>query len=1486
MASTELQSFLESRLLSIVPDLDLSAGSPAQIQFVQPVIQYLGTDPFSTDIDSFLTDRFTQAYPDVFADDPGAVRDLLIKPTITFFEPFKREIQSMKRGQSLADPTQLSDDDANALVANVFAERDPGQFSSGMVRVNYPNPTTVQIDTSVVFYTSGGLNFFPSGPLSITAEQMVFNREGSLYFVDVPSKAEKAGAEYNIPAGTGGIIGVRGLYGAVKVRNLRVFTNGTTQISTDALITQAREDLTERSLTSPRGSNAILQQTFQGNLRAVQIIGAGEPEMERDILSGTSPGHAWMTGLVTLYQNVALVQVKTIDAGDFSAPSVGDQLYIYLDSYSYSGRWSSLARSQRFVRLTVEEVIAPKLDGANGYECSYFVRFSGLPAVLTPPLILQGGFIRKGTLQISSLPTVGVVDLTVNNQEVHLLGHVDVYIRPVLQAISSCILGSVQDEEALVERLRLRTYSSQNYITDVALDLVGNVIGAFDFVVNGVQKGDLLTIENGDDSGTYPILEVTPNSTFEGSLVPSRLYISAKLSKDDINLRYRIMRSVKVNLFEPKIRKLPFGSNQANDLRTTTGTNLFRLDNTNAIDYAVKVGDVLRIKTSLDAGDYTVIGFDPTLGGRGLLVDRQAGSSTANVSYEIFTTLEPVQKPLVRIREMLVLDSSKKSTGVTVPPADPVAVKPISDFSTARIRASSSTLSGFVLPAMQTLVDDLNGAASTGDRRYSLGFDSIEGGVYKVMLFDGTSVQGELLIPADAMDECSYFLMTPEDMNQAENFPPIEPREGDAITLKSGPNKGSYLVNKVRKFHYQVGAAKTAWVYFVKIHGTFPVDTFGQLLDFLRTNSVGFSTLTGIEPIGFPSFFVGFYSAIGAMIGAGLGNIGAPSPGSTVLQAAAQNLLQCRYDVGDPARGVLRSYFMSPTLFQQNTAESSNPTIYEYETASREKVLFRPDPLRYDKHEMVPARGLGDADPKDYPRDIAINTSQATFGMADRTSVFRLGVQAGDVLAIHEEVFFNPSADEMAAVQTFQGQAKVVAPTGAAFSEDNVGNLFSIEEGDDIGVYRVTDYVDQRTLLLDRPLLRSTPTAILFGSGAQWGLQTGLNVVVDDAATFTGACVNKWLTLFGIPARTDGVYYQGSFRVLDVPDEHTLVLDRGTAGNFPAFPHSLTACYVLTDAPTSAPKAITGQTGNGTELVGLRPFRMYQGVAEEYQVSDVTLDPTTSVLTIGGGPVNGYKQPFRIYRRDIRRTNPMEMNVNTEGAFYFFDTEVVSLAPSDSSNIKKDSYLTVRDGTYLSWGYRHKVVDRTLTYSMKETGAIELPTRLLPTFANDSEDGFILLVGAPVQLSYEKADLVAQVQAFIDSGEDRNASANLLARHFLPAYVSYDATYLGGSSPSIITKDIVDHINTLPVATPLDVSLIQNFIEKRGGNPITPTRASITIHDWLRKMWVEFSENELGGTKTKVPYNGTPRVSYFVPGDDASGQSAMVGVERISLIQG
>src|SRR6267154_1430595 len=620
MASANLQTYIEDRLVAVFPTIDVSPGSPAQIQFIQPLLTKLGTDPMETNIDQFITDRFAQEFPDIYSQDPGAVRSLFITPLIPLLQPLKREIQTIKTNQSLKNPSLLSDEDADALAANVFAERDSGGLASGVGRILFSQPTNQQIDITTRFFTADNLGFFPTTPQGITAEQMVFQKQNNLFYMDVPLQAEQEGAEYNIPPNT--LSGVEGIFGALRVTNLRDFSDGNAKLDTPSFVAKTQESLTERSLNTRRGASARLNQEFQTDVRAIQVIGAKDVEMQRDIVVAASPGHAWLTGTVNLTDKLAYDQCQTVDGQIDDIPVPGDQLYVYLDRYSYTATWAGLPEESRFLRFTVEEVLTTRMEESSPFRCSYLVRWSGeLPIGITlpDPAVLAGGFSKKGVVRISSLADTGPTSLSVPNQEVHVYGHTDVYVRPILQTVSKAVLTSLSDDTSSTERLTLKTTATSNIVTD----------DTYDFAAAGVRVEDKIVIETGNDAGTYTVKKVVAG-------LPGQVYLNANLTTTDAtsSLRYRIIRNIGINPFAPKIQKFPFGDLSATDLVTTIGSNLFVLG-TDIINFGANVGDTFRILTGADTGDFTILGFDTVLGGRGVIADRPAGASNPNVQYEV-----------------------------------------------------------------------------------------------------------------------------------------------------------------------------------------------------------------------------------------------------------------------------------------------------------------------------------------------------------------------------------------------------------------------------------------------------------------------------------------------------------------------------------------------------------------------------------------------------------------------------------------------------------------------------------------------------------------------------------------------------------------------------------------------------------------------------------------------------------------------------------
>ena len=153
MALADLQAFIVQCLNNVDPTLDLSPGSPYQVSVVQPILQRLGTDPFTVDIGLFIQTTLNQQFPDMPTKEGDAITDLLIKAGIVLWNPIVREITRVANNLSFANPTILTSDEAQALGANLFASIESGQYATGVARIYFASPQSVGV-TPANFVTS------------------------------------------------------------------------------------------------------------------------------------------------------------------------------------------------------------------------------------------------------------------------------------------------------------------------------------------------------------------------------------------------------------------------------------------------------------------------------------------------------------------------------------------------------------------------------------------------------------------------------------------------------------------------------------------------------------------------------------------------------------------------------------------------------------------------------------------------------------------------------------------------------------------------------------------------------------------------------------------------------------------------------------------------------------------------------------------------------------------------------------------------------------------------------------------------------------------------------------------------------------------------------------------------------------------------------------------------------------------------------------
>jgi len=647
----ELQSFLESLLVRFDPEIDLSAGSPVQVQVIDKIVTRLSTSPFVMQLRPFIKVRLEQEFDGINVENGEPLADILVKAGEVLLDPIVREVEHIARQLSFKDSTVLSLEEASALAANHFTEQNLGGYSVGDVRVMFNIPRSQSFVASNIFTSDGGLQFLPKVPQSVTAEQMMLNRSGGLYYVDVSLRAEKAGSEYNVAAGS--ITSVAGVSGAVKVTNLYRFRDGAPADTAISLVSRARSSLSERSLNNKRGALARLLEDFD-ELQHLQAIGLGDPEMQRDIITGGDLGQVLMVG----------DDGYTADDGD------GDGATPYL--YNVAGGFIAT-----FGSIGPVEDLSVEIEGVDrdvvAVVADDIVQLrevgSGPPTLGDAQTGLRYCFRRK-SLTLSGIPG-GIVQpngpngtVIIRNGEVHIGGCMDLYIRGTGTDAQKQLVESITDEMPLHEGVNLEVYAAgapANLVQDMSVPPV-------DFLQRGVHPGMFLWILGGLAAGKYHIVKVMGNQLLVldeagQKLIAGGVHLSG--------LKYRIVDDIDSFLNEPKTFR---GSGL--DLVTTLGSKI--VTTTSGLDFlsiGAVVGDVLRMSSpTMNVGDYEVDKVTGT-GNIALLLKSPAKASTGTGHWTLFRKGAGMDMPMTRITGVSVLDSSQKPTGATVPPADPIDIR-------------------------------------------------------------------------------------------------------------------------------------------------------------------------------------------------------------------------------------------------------------------------------------------------------------------------------------------------------------------------------------------------------------------------------------------------------------------------------------------------------------------------------------------------------------------------------------------------------------------------------------------------------------------------------------------------------------------------------------------------------------------------------------------------------------------------------------------
>jgi hypothetical protein len=646
--------FIQERLRAYEPTINLDDGSPASVQIVEPIVDRLSPDPIETDSRLFILTRLQQEHPQLFAEEGAAMSDMLAKPHVTLLEPLRREIRSVKQQLSLQDSSLLTADDADALMRNFFMNRQAGAYAKVRVRLYFVNNVSVNLSTSNVAYTANGLRFLPTRAQSITSETMLLNVDSSgLYYFDATYQAERPGSAYSI--GASEIVGVTGIQAATRATNLAAATPGTNEETTAQFVARGESSMGERSTTTAPGTVAALRDDF-ADLKILQIIGFNDTEMQRDIIKGGNLG-------AVLYYGA---DGSTSDDGDsdgytplFDSASgsftsrfgpVGTDISGYQLDVWYTdtlGNWEIHEFTLKQVEGATQISISDDYDGA-----------TALPdGVVTPPTMssLRWAIRQRAYLTISDVPgglefpdVLTGVDVDVPDDEVHVGGCTDVYVRGGSVEEKTLSLSLVSDEDVIARREDAQTTAS-------SADIVLNDLTSAEW--SEITEGSTsLYLEQGTDAGAYRIIE---KKTF-----PTVRVGTTMTGPGATDLSYILVDDIDIDLLIPKEIRY-----EGTDLRTVAGSAT--LQTTGLLDFAavgVTVGDYINILNGDDEGEYeidTVAGTVVTL-----LVNMTCTASP--LQYEIYRKQDGIDLPLLRVKTVELLDSNLDPTGSYIPYKHPV----------------------------------------------------------------------------------------------------------------------------------------------------------------------------------------------------------------------------------------------------------------------------------------------------------------------------------------------------------------------------------------------------------------------------------------------------------------------------------------------------------------------------------------------------------------------------------------------------------------------------------------------------------------------------------------------------------------------------------------------------------------------------------------------------------------------------------------------
>ena len=247
---------------------------------------------------NFLEQFLTDEVPSGDFTRGTALRDLTIGALAAIFAYLTNENNLVKNRQSLktiqagvvdTEPESLADA-VTALLSNFFISPKSGLYARGTILCHASAATDIFIQPTqrftktpgVVFKVDSDTTYFIAAGYLLPIVDVAGNAIEYLFYV--PLIALATGESFNIDPGTFSDFNRFNPY-VTRVENLDKFSGGRGPETTQELLARAPTAISVRNLINSRSIQAVLDEQFP-SIKSMVVVGMGDPEMQRDVLTG------------------------------------------------------------------------------------------------------------------------------------------------------------------------------------------------------------------------------------------------------------------------------------------------------------------------------------------------------------------------------------------------------------------------------------------------------------------------------------------------------------------------------------------------------------------------------------------------------------------------------------------------------------------------------------------------------------------------------------------------------------------------------------------------------------------------------------------------------------------------------------------------------------------------------------------------------------------------------------------------------------------------------------------------------------------------------------------------------------------------------------------------------------------------------------------------------------------------------------------------